>query len=192
MMRVVLKPLAYLTISSDAHHKKQMDFYLPIACSSVVSGILFILYINFNINIFESHNELLSSIIGLIQTLPGFYIAALAAVASFNNLALDNQMTSPAMTINHGTSFPVDKLSRRRFLCYMLSYLAFISIIACLSIILVEFLYSFSVVNFPSWLINMGYAVSCLIIFFMIVQILILTFVCLWYLGERIHFNDPI
>lgn len=189
MVNVIFKPLAYLMIHSESHHKKYVDFLAPFLFAGTIGCALLWLHVTLGINIFDGRSKLLSSIIGLIQTLPGFYIAALAAVASFNNLALDSEMTSPTMTIEHNDSYS-ERLTRRRFLCYMLAYLAFISIIACLSIILIEFFYSFKLITNLIWL-KVGYFVGCFTVTAMLTQIFLLTFVCLWYLGDRMHFNAP-
>lgn len=78
---------------------------------------------------------LLSNINQLLSTLIGFYIAAVAAIASFNNGYLDSQMKgrTPELVSNGVAT----KLTRRRFLCVLFGYCAFLSIFLYLGSLLV-------------------------------------------------------
>lgn len=74
---------------------------------------------------------LISNVSSLLSTLIGFYIAALAAVASFENKNLDNTMKgTPPILIKRkkDDSIETEKLTRRRFLCSLFGYCSFISI----------------------------------------------------------------
>jgi hypothetical protein len=76
---------------------------------------------------------LIASNLSVISTLPGFYFAGLAAVATFNGLNMDAVMASPSpkvRTIVGGAAVDVD-LSRRQFLSYLFSYLVIISFMIC-------------------------------------------------------------
>lgn len=187
MIWTIFKPFNYLTIKAENGSKIVVDIYVPFVLSLIITIFLLFLNIKHNINIFDSTHKTTANIIGFVQTLPGFYIAALAAIISFPNQSLDKYMSNPAMIIQREYE---DRLTRRRLLCYLLAYLAFIGIVICLLIIFVEFCHSFSL-GFHPWLITIGYLIISFILFFFLFQLVLLTFTCLWYLGERIHFNDP-
>lgn len=69
---------------------------------------------------------LISSIASYLQLLSGFFITALAAIATFNREGMDDEMLGDPPTLERGEP---EKLSRRRFLCFLFGYLAFGSII---------------------------------------------------------------
>ncbi|MCW2245140.1 hypothetical protein M2352_000731 [Azospirillum fermentarium] len=79
----------------------------------------------------------LASLLTLLSTLPGFYFAGLAAVATFGGEGMDREMPDPAPQIRiveSGRDVLI-KLTRRQFLSYLFSYLVLISFIICLLII---------------------------------------------------------
>jgi hypothetical protein len=72
-----------------------------------------------------------SGVIGAISLLPGFYIASLAAVATFGADHMDEIMPSPTPSViirTAQTSGP-EPLSRRMFLSYLFGYLAISSLL---------------------------------------------------------------
>jgi hypothetical protein len=75
---------------------------------------------------------LLSNILTLLAALPGFFIAALAAVATFDRPEMDEEMPEPSPTIairREGQWLDVN-LTRRTFLTYLFSYLSVLSVLA--------------------------------------------------------------
>lgn len=192
MLNLLYRPLIYLRIRTDEKYKVWVDFYLPISIALVLSIVLFWLYMSQNINVFAIDNKLISNISGFLQTLPGFFIAALAAIASFPSDAMGQLIPgdTPYLPDSNLASDGRDKLTRRRYLCYLFAYLTYISIIGFLFITFIVFLHSFSL-NLSLPILYFGYLLSCLIFFFILTQIIFLTFIGLWYLGERIHINNP-
>lgn len=73
---------------------------------------------------------LLAAIIQVLALLPGFFIAALAAVATFERPEMDVEMPAPAPTIklNLGEQQIETELTRRMFLSYLFSYLSIASL----------------------------------------------------------------
>lgn len=67
---------------------------------------------------------------GLLNTLIGFYIAALAAVATFNNPVLDQAMKgrAPILVIHRQGERIEEQVTRRRFLVTLFGYCAFLAI----------------------------------------------------------------
>lgn len=76
---------------------------------------------------------LVATSLAVISTLPGFYFAGLAAVATFSGINMDAVMPAPAPTADvkiAGTKVTID-LSRRQFLSYLFSYLVLLSFGLC-------------------------------------------------------------
>jgi hypothetical protein len=69
---------------------------------------------------------------GLMQILAGFFIASLAAVATFSREGLDDVMGGDPPTIPRSSGRPED-LTRRRFLCLLFGFLAGGSIVLYLA-----------------------------------------------------------
>src|SRR5258706_8987546 len=66
----------------------------------------------------------------LLQVLTGFYIASLAAVATFNKPGLDDPMAGdpPTLREDYCAITTVKPLTRRRFLCLLFGYLSWLSL----------------------------------------------------------------
>ncbi|MBN6513501.1 hypothetical protein [Acinetobacter pittii] len=198
MIDLIYRPIAYLSIklSDGSSQKFDLDIKIPFYIALGISIILIILnYFDNSINIFGKENNLLSPIISFYQAMPGFYIAALAAIATFPSASMNKAMPEPTpyLLIDsklEDKSTNRDYLSRRRFLCYMFAYLAFISIIFFFIAIIFNYAYSFSLLNLSELLFIAGYFTSCLIVSFIVLQTIFITFLGLWYLGHRIHLND--
>lgn len=62
-------------------------------------------------------------------TLPGFFIAALAAVVAFNGGDLDKEMPGVTVSIRANGDDAAVELTLRMFLCYLFSYLTVLSFI---------------------------------------------------------------
>ncbi len=79
----------------------------------------------------------LNGLLGIFATLPGFYFAGLAAVATFGSTKMDTEMPEPTPKIDiriMGNPLPVP-LSKRQFLAYLFSYLVVLSFGVCFSIL---------------------------------------------------------
>lgn len=82
---------------------------------------------------------LVAGSLSVLSTLPGFYFAGLAAVATFSGLNMDAAMPAPAPTIDVRTGIVDTKidLSRRQFLSYLFSYLVLLSFALCVASLLI-------------------------------------------------------
>jgi hypothetical protein len=83
-----------------------------------------------------------ASTLSLVATLPGFYFAGLAAVATFGGPSMDKIMPAPAPKLKTAVSrgFIDNELSNRQFLSYLFSYLVILSFSLCIMLlILVNF-----------------------------------------------------
>jgi len=110
-------PLNYLRIK----HKEKcwFDFILPISFSIAILAITNILNIKLN---FMEGNGVIQLVNGILQMLAGFYIASLAAVATFSRPEMDDIMKGVAPELKGAP------LTRRVFVTHLFGYLAFMSI----------------------------------------------------------------
>ena len=113
----LFKPLAYLEI----RHKEKtwFDWIIPLLLSILLALIVTSLPKSV---IILGKDGLISLVNGILQILSGFYIASMAAVATFQRDGMDKVMDGKAPTLKG------IKLSRRQFLTYLFGYLAFMSI----------------------------------------------------------------
>lgn len=113
----ILSPLRYLKIKHG--EKRVFDYILPIVCS-----LLFII-VNSNLEHpmrFLGNSSIVNLVNGILQILSGFYIASLAAVATFSRPEIDQVMSGTPPKLGG------KNLTRRLFLTHLFGYLAFMSI----------------------------------------------------------------
>ncbi|WP_145494378.1 hypothetical protein [Yersinia bercovieri] len=114
----IATPINYIRICHP--EKRVFDLWIP-ALASISIG-LFLLFLDKPIAIL-SKDGLVSVVNGILQILSGFYIASMAAVATFQKDGMDDLMDGTPPTLK-GVS-----LTRRKFLTYLFGYLAFSSIL---------------------------------------------------------------
>ncbi|EOX4467669.1 hypothetical protein ACJ5NB_002408 [Vibrio alginolyticus] len=173
----LLRPFSYLQIQHRDRHI--YNWIVPL-----VASILTMIFILVFIDIKDAVREggLIDSINNFVANLPGFFIAALAAVATFNKNDIDLEMNNDVkLTILYQGSSTDIPLTRRRFLCVLFSYLTATSL----------FLVLFTKLALASsWHESWYPAVSwigCWLFFFILWQMLLATVLGLYYLGERLH-----
>lgn len=190
MLELVFKPLNYLSIEwkVDGHFsKKTFDQSIPLVIAILFSAILVCIeyYLGSstqsNLNIFASDISTLMA--GFLQTIPGFYIAALAAIATLTSPTMDRPMDGKPSTYDN------EPLNRREFLARLFSYLSFISLSLYFFIIMLRYMYSSGILATTQTWYSIGYFFCLVLFFFLLVQLLLLTFLGLYYLGQRIHEN---
>lgn len=173
----LLRPFSYLKIK---HNDKWIyDWLFPVVCTAITC-----IYIKFNIPISDvtDVNGLISKITDFIGNLPGFFIAALAAVATFNKDDIDELMSNPPkIPIFVAGEMTMIEMTRRRFLCVLFSYLTAVSIF----LVLITRIFLATKINsnieiYISW-------VGAIVYFFILWQMLLATILGLYYLGERLH-----
>ncbi|MCR5874755.1 hypothetical protein LRS10_11610 [Phenylobacterium sp. J426] len=123
-MNRLLQPLAYWRIRHPA--KWRYDLGLPAAVAVPLAALL--LWGPLDLNL-VGQNGLLDKINGLIGILSGFFIAALAAVATFDRPSMDDPMPGdpPKLRIvERGAAYDV-AMSRRLFLSMLFGYLSLAS-----------------------------------------------------------------
>ncbi|MCP3187572.1 hypothetical protein [Klebsiella pneumoniae] len=114
----ILTPVDYIRIEHP--EKRVFDIYIPLIASLAIAAFIFSLDKPVPI---IAKDGLISVINGILQILSGFYIASMAAVATFQKSGMDSIMDGTPPTLKG------KDLTRRKFLTYLFGYLAFASII---------------------------------------------------------------
>jgi hypothetical protein len=127
--------LAYLRIKHPMIH--WYTIRLPVVLSAVLCVAFAALPVKPKL---LGGDGLMGDMLGIIATLPGFYFAALAAVATFDRPGMDVDIPDPAPTLKiriHGKDDNVP-LTKRMFLSYLFSYLTSVSLGLCGLILVVN------------------------------------------------------
>ena len=187
-MLVLFRPLSFLSIRHASNLPVLVNWALPVAATVV--SLLSLHWLGSDVNMFGPQG-LLDRLLSFIQTLAGFYIAALAAVSSFNSPHLDREMPAPAPTLHimYNGGMQLVPVTRRRFLTSMFAYLTSLSFLfslaAIVSLVLAPVLkqtWSGAVI----YLYWIGAGLFLLALF----QMICVTFWGLFYLGERMITPD--
>jgi hypothetical protein len=163
--------------------KATFDWWIPIVVTAVICS-LGIFRVN-GIPMLQDKG-VVSQVNGLVQVLVGFYIAALAAVATYGSSALDQQFDGQPITLKRKAT-GTRNLTRRQFLSLLFSYLAFL----CFVIYIVGMLSTLFAGSFQRffndttwvWTRRLAIAIYC----FVCVQMVVITMLSLFYLGDRMH-----
>lgn len=135
----------------------------------------------------------LSKILGFVQSLPGFYIAALAAIATFNNSDMDKLMPGkpPEAKIIYNGHLQSVPLTRRRMLSMLFSFLTAESLVLTIFAIGATTLAQPIKDLVPIYLHGGFKIVFSFLYLTFVMQMFVVTMWGLYYLGERIHTPDP-
>jgi hypothetical protein len=184
------RPFAYLEIRG-IQGKKIVDWFIPFVLT-LLTFLFFYISDNLELAKVVGEGNLIESLTGFIQNLPGFYIAALAAISTFNRPEIDYALISdgkkPYFTVkgvkNNGVKFDDEVgVTRRIFLCFLFAFLTAESFIL---IILNKFA---DIITVSESFFYLPYIYT--FFYFMIFwQLLVTTFFGLYYLGNRIHIGD--
>lgn len=184
MFFLIFRPFMFLAIRHPKKH--YFDFLFP-GVASIIT-VVALAVAQSQINVFGNEG-VIDRILSFLQILPGFYIASLAAISTFNKAGIDDYMPdpSPNMKIKMGGELNVIKLTRRRFLCLLFAYITMLSILLCLTAL-------FSV-SFSSYFLGVLpveskfyiYVTFLFLYFFFFWQLITVTFLGIYYLGDRLH-----
>jgi len=186
----LLRPFAYIFI----HHpvKRIVDWYMPAALLMI--SIVFIAPFRSDMNVWAT-DGIVATAQGLVQGLPGFYIAALAAVATFGQQgsSLDNIIPAPTPTLQtrFAGAWIEMKLSRRRFLCLLFAYLTSISIVLSLFASYARAVAVPARKALPAVAVDVCSWIALGVYLLFLFQIVIVTLWGLYYLGDRLLQPDP-
>ena len=114
----ILTPIGYAFIKHS--EKRWFDLWLPLITSGLI--LLIIAALPKSIS-FIGKDSLISLVNGMLQILSGFYIASMAAVATFQKSGMDDVMSGTPPKLKG------KNLTRRQFLTYLFGFLAFMSIV---------------------------------------------------------------
>jgi len=186
MLNQMLQPLSYLAIRHP--QKWKVDWLFPVVISLVCT--ICTIGDEWVSDIYRGSGPV-SMLLSFFSSLPGFYIAALAAIATFGRNDIDNVLPEPTPTvklITRGENVLV-KLTRRRFLAMLFSFLT------CESIALV--LYSVLFLSYGPIIAEAGLwggggskvviITMTFVYFTLLMQMLAATFWGLYYLGFKLH-----
>lgn len=174
ILKKLLKPLKYLQISH--RQKVYIDFYIPIALALVITSLVYLSPVKIQL---MGKDGLVGLVNGLLQILIGFFVASLAAVATFQREGLDKVMVGNAPQLEG------KEVTRRQFTCYMFGYLAFMS----LTIYFASGIFDLTI---DVWRSILGERFQSFKIFAMfsyfvcLINVLLTTLLSLYYLTDRI------
>lgn len=136
-------------------------------------------------------------LITVFSVLPGFYIAALAAVATFNRVELDFIMPEPTpeIRLRTGSHAGYVKVTFRLFISHLFSFLvvlSFITVFACVGAELVEGSVKLLVDRIQDTGVRQSVVIAtqtlfCALIAWLSAKLILTTLVGLYFLAERIH-----
>ncbi|MEC4767918.1 hypothetical protein LPL18_011340 [Halomonas sp. CUBES01] len=185
--RVVLyqitRPLSYLSIKHE--DKYLYDWVFPF--SILILGVIAAYFLDLNLVDLIRFSTSLGS---FVSNLPGFFIAALAAVATFNRKDIDKDMVGerpPTVETLIGDRKVNMVLTRRRFLCMLFSYLTALSIVlSIIGFIPTSFVFFENEELGVSLITVLVYLIAFYMLFF---QLIVSTLYGLYYLGDRVHYS---
>jgi len=184
VLGMLIYPFKYLFIKwetkdKNSNDKLWIDIFLPFI--GALLSLLLLLCIDvkkipsfFQTNAFDV-------LVSFLYTLPGFYLAALAVIASFNNDLLDD------LTYGEG---PIDsnneEMSRRRFLTNCIAYLAVLSMILIGMSSLIKYIDALNILlKLKSYDYIIAFGTASYV--FLLLQLFFITLLVLYYLGDRLH-----
>lgn len=148
------RPLAYLRIrqgDSLLKSKSVYDFVLPVVFGTITTFAYHLLPIRPDL---LGEGGLLSQVVSLLQLLTAFFIAALAAVATFPGKSLDERLSGGDARLsvwNNEAQDWIDKiLTRRQFISYLFGYLSLTSLLLFLCILFAQAIYPSLCVILPA------------------------------------------
>jgi uncharacterized membrane protein len=176
-------PFDYLRINHP--EKRSIDIWIPL-CTSFLVMSFFVFS-----DIYYEADRILSivdRVFSFIPTLIGFYVAALAAVATFNKPNMDEPMPGDPIRVDsfaRRETDPIELVTRRRFLCLLFGYLCALSIlIAVLSLagIVIRNDAAFYLHDYNITAILFGFVLTLLVS-----NLFTTTLLGMYYLVDRIH-----
>jgi hypothetical protein len=189
MLRELLRPFSYLTIRHTTRMPLWVNWIVPVGLSFI--AVLLPLSFSLSVNLFGD-NGLVARVLGFVQSLAGFYVAALAAIATFNNPDMDKLMPGkpPTMEVSYNGSMSTVQVTRRRFLSCMFAYLTGCSVLLTLISVTALAIAPPVAIAIPEFLVGPAKLVFISLFIFLLTQMICVTFWGLFYLGERIHTPD--
>lgn len=201
-IRQLLVPVNYLRIRHGEglfRSKRVYDFIFPAIFAAGTCAIF--LWLQIELAIF-SHDELVKRLLDLLALMIVFYMAALAAVATFERQGIDNPLKGGDAILlvrdHDGGNYVPKKLTYRHFISYLFGFLSFLSL--CLYVIIIilavgwpQFEAHFKLHQRISWLLSHVADPSIFfIVMFLVWQLIFTSLLGIYFLTDRIQtLNDP-
>lgn len=197
VFRQLCAPCNYLRIrhgTSLLASKAVYDFVLP----AVLTGgtVAAALALDIRLSIFHS-DKFFASLSGLLSILIGFYMAALAAVATFHRAGIDNRLagTDAKLSVRDpdGGGIKDKLLSYRQFISYLFGYAAFLSFVIYAFLLLLGSAWGrieTILADSPklAWLMPGALdPISFVVVFFFLWQLFVTSLLGIYFLAERIQ-----
>lgn len=185
-LRMLLRPMGYLAIRHPRKHR--YDLWLPL----VVAALTTVGYLMLPASLpLVSASGVTAQIQELVKILAGFFIAALAAIATFQKPDLDNVMAGIPPKLDE---FDEDEgrdvereLTRRRFLCFLFGYLAFLSLALFIATTAALIIKPWVMIACPpAWLWSVR-AAGTFFFMFGFWHMMTISLLGLYYLTDRLH-----
>lgn len=182
----LFKPFSYLLIKHS--EKRKYDFLIPAVCAFVATSLYYFFHSSIDV---LGERGLIDRINALLVLLAGFFIAALAAVSTFNSEGMDKVTPGkPFILVEKYKNTKLEvSLTRRRFLSLMFGYLSVLTILiyffGLVSLIFKDLIYNFNIRNIY---------LECAYIFiyiFAVSNLFTNTLIGIYYMSYRIHKKDP-
>lgn len=180
----LLTPLSYLRIERQDKWLDELIF--PLVFLGVTLFVFWLL--DWKLVVFGS-SGLLAGVGSYLQVVTGFYIASLAAVATFNQKNMDHRMEgeSPSLTVEWKGGKREEKLTRRRFLCFLFGYLSFLSIFVYFGGVAANLLAQAVLNALPPVAVFWVKWCFVSVYLFVVYNLICTTLLGLYYMTERIH-----
>lgn len=188
----LLRPVLFLCIKGEGLNYYR--YWLPFWSTTIVI-CYFVIYPR-EIILFGDRS-IISTLSSLLQLLPGFYIAALAAISTFNRKLMDKKLSGATVTLISCENGNLEQreLSRRHFLSLLFGYLSFLSMMILVFSCITQMASPMEIIDMYlktidakqySKLIEWGFFVPIIFFFF---QMIMITFLGLFYLCDRMHWK---
>jgi hypothetical protein len=186
----LLRPLNYLWITSDGKELTLFNWIYPFTLTAAISSYILLCPVALPLFACGNSSTVIGHILPTLQILPGFYIAALAAIATFPRNLMDQEIAGVKLYLDAVENGMAAKrsLTRRHFLCYLFGYLCFLSLwLVCFGCLLevappTAFLAPDKRI-YGEWFFFV-------LFLFSFVQMLVLTLLALFYLSDRMHWKS--
>ena len=183
MLEIIFSPLSYLKIRHEL--KRAADWFYP----AIFAAASCVLIFSFGQRgAISGPGGLVDRLILVCSVLPGFYIAAMAAIATFNRPNIDELMEepSPTLVVRMGGRRNEIRLTRRRFLSHLFAFLCWESLFLLMSCVFAGIIGEGVIKMVPTSAAHGVVMAFCFVITLFFWQMICVTCLGLYYLGDRL------
>ncbi len=197
----LFSPWRFWCIRDESKLLYVLNWVFPLLLSLIITIVIEVLCLySGNLSMFQLWKDLLK-LVENSNFLPGFFIAALAAIAVFDKNSMDEILPGAKLFYIDIVGHRVE-LTRRRLLCMLFSFLSAQSFCLIALTQITDSLFGFycnhkcdntvfSYMSFEEALLSdWPFVISYFIILFLYIQIFLVMLYGMYYLGERIHYKN--